>query len=97
MASPELPFKTFRIENLPLTWTVDDLLAELHDADVVPVGQVSVARVPNTPYQSATVTLETEKDYRTFQNCNGKSRQLDTDMMGFTILSNGAEPGKSIE
>jgi len=90
MASPKLPFTTFRRKNLPLSYTTDDLLNELKHAKV-DAARVSLAQVPDKDYQDATVTLDTAQYNEFFQN------DRDTGMMGFTILSSGAEPTGSIE
>jgi hypothetical protein len=97
MASPVLPYKTFRIERLPLGFTVEELRLELKNAFTEPVQRSSLATVPSASHQTATVTMETQKDYKSFQNSRGQPRELDATMLGFTTLSYGAEPGLSVE
>jgi hypothetical protein len=88
-ASPRLPFKTFRIEQIDSNTTEEDMHQELSGAGIHPVTHLSLASVPNGKSKTATVTIRVdERAVATeYTNVAGVHRRLDTDMFGFTPLS----------
>lgn len=89
-ASPRLPFKTFRIENIDSDTTDENLCEELVRECIGPVMHMSLAAVPDGKgKKTATVTIDAGKKTLAagYRNIAGVYRRLDTAMLGFTPLS----------
>lgn len=98
-ASPRLPFKTFRIEKIDSNTTEEDMHQELSDVGICSVTHLSLAFVPDGKSKTATVTIRVgERPVATgYTNVAGVYRRLDTDMFGFTPLSDAAENRDYVE
>lgn len=105
MASPKLNLKTYRICNLPRHLTLPSFKEILMQNGLGPIQHASLCRYnagPN-PFCTGTVTIKTDDQKPAAQSMptrichNGDEFVLDSEMRGFTPLSDGVDNKETVK